>query len=294
MTSTALTMRVLDADEAHHLGSLLADSGYFDDARDAAKAAVKVMAGAELGIGAVAAMRGVDIIKGEVSLSAGLVAALVRGSERYDYEIERWDDGGCTLVFTRDGKPLNPPVTFDHSDAVKAQLAGGTNYQRYPRNMYFARAMTNGARLHCPDLFAGSVYTSAELQGTAVEADAPHDAVPPGSEPLPPASAPAPSLDEAITAGDVVVETPSESANGEGDRSIAQAAVDAPAPAEATATQTPADLARSYGIADATQRFILIGVAGVEDATDLDAAYRSLSDEQRDLVIAELSKRAAR
>ena len=51
-------------------------------------------------------------------------------------------------------------------------------------------------------------------------------------------------------------------------------------------------MARSLGIADATQRFILIGIAGVEDATDLDAAYQALSDEQLALVSAEWNKRA--
>jgi hypothetical protein len=145
------------------LGEVLARSGYFQDARDAAKAAVKVMAGAELGFGPIASMRGVDIIKGEVSLSAGLTAALVRGSAEYDYEIKRWDDQGCTLVFTRHGEPLSPEITFDQKDAERARLLGGDNYRKFPRSMYFARAMTMGARAHCPDLFGGSVYTPDEL-----------------------------------------------------------------------------------------------------------------------------------
>jgi hypothetical protein len=48
------------------------------------------------------------------------------------------------------------------ADARTAQL-GGQNYQKFPRNMLFARAMTNGARIHCPDVFVGSVYTPDEL-----------------------------------------------------------------------------------------------------------------------------------
>jgi hypothetical protein len=152
------------------LGEVLARSGYFQDARDAAKAAVKVMAGAELGFGPIASMRGVDIIKGEVSLSAGLTAALVRGSGVYDYAIKRWDNQGCTLVFTRNGKALDPEITFDEADARKANLLGGDNYRRFPRSMYFARAMTMGARAHCPDLFGGAVYTPDELEAQREEA----------------------------------------------------------------------------------------------------------------------------
>ena len=144
------------------LGELLAKSGYFQDARDAAKAAVKVMAGAELGFGPVASMRGIDIIKGEVTLAAGLVAALVRRSPEYDYEIRQWDNQGCEIVFTRNGRELTPSSKFTAEDARTARL-GGDNYQKFPRNMFFARAMTNGARIHCPDLFAGAVYTAEEL-----------------------------------------------------------------------------------------------------------------------------------
>lgn len=291
--------RVLDADEAHHLGSLLASSGYFQDAREAAQAAVKVMAGAELGIGPVASMRGVDIIKGEVSLGAGLVAAIVRRSERYDYDVKAWTDEGCTIVFTRDGKAMNPPITFDKSDAVRAGLANGDNYRKYPKAMYFARAMTAGARAHCPDLFAGSIYTSGELdtQDAALTPTPPAwDATAP--EPESPLPAPAQTLDEAITAGDIEVEGALEP---EGDRSIGQAAAEATAPTDAPPVgesvtspeeaKTPVELARSYGIADATQRFILITVAGVEDANDLDLAYKTLNEQQLHAVIAEWKKR---
>lgn len=287
--------RVLDADEAHHLGTLLAASGYFQDAKEAAQAAVKVMAGAELGIGPVASMRGVDIIKGEVSLGAGLVAAIVRRSGRYDYEVVHWDDEGCTIAFSRDGKPLRPSISFEKSDAVRAGLANGDNYRKYPRAMYFARAMTMGARAHCPDLFAGSIYTSGEL---GVE-DAAHPPAPPAedaSAPGPaPTTAPVRTLDEAITAGDIEVEGALEPPAP--DRSIGEAAAQAAAPTEAPPVgapddaKTPVELARSYGIADATQRFILITVAGVEDANDLDAAYKTLNDQQLHAVIAEWKKR---
>jgi hypothetical protein len=287
--------RVLNADEAHHLGSLLAASGYFADARDAAQAAVKVMAGAELGLGPVASMRGVDIIKGEVSLGAGLVAALVRRSGRYDYEVKRWDDQGCVILFTRDGKALHPEVSFTHEDAVKAGLAGGDNYRKYPRNMYFARAMTNGARLHCPDIFAGSVYATGELDGEPVSApDA--SVVETQAEPAAATEEPVGSatLDEAIARGEV--EGLEKAVEPSHDRTIGEAAAEAAAPTEAPPAgepATPSELARSYGIADATQRFILITVAGIEDANDLDAAYASLSQVQLEAVVAEWKKRAA-
>ena len=177
MTGQELAPRApVDPAAVRDLGALVASSAYFADAREAAQAAVKIMAGAELGLGPIASMRGIDIIKGEVTLSAGAVAALVRRSGVYDYLIKRWDDSGCAITFFRHGKLLMPVSEFGPEDARRAGL-GGQNYQRYPRNMYFARAMTNGARLHCPDLFVGSVYTSDELTELPTpEFDAPPDA----------------------------------------------------------------------------------------------------------------------
>lgn len=54
--------------DIQRLGNILAASGYFSDAREMAQAAVKVMAGQELGIPPVASMMGINIIKGKVAL----------------------------------------------------------------------------------------------------------------------------------------------------------------------------------------------------------------------------------
>lgn len=287
--------RVLDADEAHHLGTLLASSGYFSDAREAAQAAVKVMAGAELGLGPVASMRGVDIIKGEVSLGAGLVAALVRRSADYDYEIRRWDNEGCQIVFTRFGKELHPPSTFTHEDAVRAGLAGGDNYRKYARNMFFARAMTNGARLHCPDLFAGSVYTSEELgapiDGTVVDAAPEPPPKAPAAPPPEPPSAPAPAPSSGPN------QTPEGPPASAPDTSPTDSSRSSPAPADGPQAPTPdpttpAQIMALSGFGTATQRMMLIEV-GVEDVGDLDAAYKALTDEQQDRLVKMAHARAS-
>jgi hypothetical protein len=164
MTGSDLTVRypLPHAADLQQLGALVASSAYFSDAKEAAQAAVKIMAGAELGIGPIASMRGIDIIKGEVSLAAGMVAALVRRSGVYDYRVVEWTNEACEIVFTRKGRPLTPPSIFTLQDAERANLKGD-NYRKFPRNMLFARAMTNGARVHCPEVFVGAVYTQDEL-----------------------------------------------------------------------------------------------------------------------------------
>lgn len=164
------------------LGKLLAASGYFTDARDMAQAAVKVLAGDELGIPPVAAMMGINIIKGKVALSANLIASRIR-AHGYDYRFKQFDATGCVIEFlsrVEDGKRrVMGESSFTDADAKQAEIKSDM-YKKYPRNMFFARAISNGARWYTPEVFAGApVYTPEELgvavdeQGDILHADAP-------------------------------------------------------------------------------------------------------------------------
>ena len=53
----------------------MAGSGFFSDTRQVSQAIVKIMAGAELGVGAFASMTGVNIIQGKPAFSANLMAS---------------------------------------------------------------------------------------------------------------------------------------------------------------------------------------------------------------------------
>lgn len=158
------------------LGRTLAKSGYFKDAADEAKAAVKVLAGMELGIGPVAAMMGIHIIEGKPVLSANLLAGRVRSSGRYEYSVVAHDDNQCSLQFyERRGAEWAPigNSTFTMADAAKAGLGQRDNWKKNPRNMLFARAMSNGVKWYCPDVTTGiPVYTEGdELPGMRVSGD---------------------------------------------------------------------------------------------------------------------------
>ena len=52
-------------------------------------------------------------------------------------------------------------------DATQARLSGD-NWSKYPKNMLFARALTNGAKWYTPDVFGGAIYEPEEL-GAQVE-----------------------------------------------------------------------------------------------------------------------------
>ena len=166
---TALTKQL----DVMELGNVLSKSGYFKDATDAAQAVVKVLAGQELGFGPVASMTGIHIIKGRVTLSANLIGAAVKRSGRYDYQVIRLDDAECTIDFyTGAGDEVRKIGTsaFTIEDAKRAGLISGDNWKKYPRNMLFARALSNGAKWYCPDVFGGPVYTPDEL-GVPVDGD---------------------------------------------------------------------------------------------------------------------------
>ena len=150
------------------LGEVLARSGFFTDSRDAAQAVVKVLAGQELGFGPLASMTGVNIIKGRVTLSANLLAAAVKRSGKYSYRVTEHTDKVCEIEFTENGQVIGTS-RFTMEDAKLAQL-GGDNWRKFPANMLFARAISNGAKWHCPDIFGGPVYTPDEL-GAEVDED---------------------------------------------------------------------------------------------------------------------------
>lgn len=151
--------------ELMSLGQVLAKSGMFQDARQEAQAVVKVLAGAELGFGAVASMTGVHVIKGRVTLSANLIAAAIKRSGKYTYRVAQLDDNTCALHFFEwqgeQWEDIGASV-FNLQDAKKAGLSGD-NWTKYPRNMLFARALSNGAKWYCPDIFGGPIYTPEEL-----------------------------------------------------------------------------------------------------------------------------------
>lgn len=145
------------------LGEVLAQSGFFADSRGAAQAAVKVMAGAELGLGPVASMTGIYIVKGRVTLSANLIAAAIKRHPAYTYRVREHTTEKCVIEFLEDGESVGESV-FTLEDAKTAGLAGGENYKKFAKNMLFARALSNGAKWYCPDVFGGSpTYTPDEL-----------------------------------------------------------------------------------------------------------------------------------
>lgn len=192
------------------LGATLAQSGYFADARQAAQAAVKVMAGQEIGLPPVASMTGVYIVQGRVTIGANLMAALMRKHPDYDYRVTEHTDEACTVVVFYKGEEAGTS-RFTLDDAKRAGLVkSGGPWVQHPRNMVFARAISNAAKWYAPDVFAGNpIYTPDEL-GAIVDGETgevvqlpPQDASGAGTPPPPPPAPPAAADDDAES-GEVI------------------------------------------------------------------------------------------
>lgn len=183
--------------EIERVAKACAASGYYKDVRDATQAVVKMLAGREMGIGPIQALSGIHIVEGKPSASANLIAANVKRSGRYDYRVKRRDNDACVLEWFEAGVSVGMSE-FTLDDAARAGLAGRGNWSKYPRAMLFARALTEGVRVYCPDAAAGVIYTPEELapdlvvteSGDPVAMDAPEprverDVTPPRAEPAP-------------------------------------------------------------------------------------------------------------
>lgn len=143
------------------------------------EAFAKILIGRDLGISPTQALMSVDMVRGNIQMRAVLLAGFVRQSPDYDYEVLEHDDTHCKIKFIR-GDQIIGLSEFSRADADKAGLTKPTRngepsmYDKHPRNMYWARAMSNGVRWYCPDLTGGvPVYTEADaLEDVAREVTA--------------------------------------------------------------------------------------------------------------------------
>jgi len=177
--------KALSQRDPFRIAQAFANSQLFPDLTVEA-AVVKIIAGEELGIGAMAAIKGIDIVKGNLAYRGNLVATLVKQHPAYDYRVKEKTDEKCEIEFGpapspgRDDEGEWRPwpdaygsSEFTVEDAKRAQLLKeDSNWQKYPRAMCFNRALTEGVRAYIPDVTAGSpAYTVDEIEEVVIDAE---------------------------------------------------------------------------------------------------------------------------
>jgi hypothetical protein len=145
-------------------------SGIFQDVKDMSVALVKIQAGQELGISPIMAMKEVYLIPSKagvkIQIGASLQAAMIKKSGKYDYRIIDHSKEICTIHFFEKRADKWEKIggeTYTIADARAAGLTAGKDvWAKHPKNMLFARAMSNGAKWHCPDVFGGAIYNESD------------------------------------------------------------------------------------------------------------------------------------
>ncbi len=154
--------QLISTTEVLSIAKAFAESGMFTDIKSAAQAAVKIQAGKEFGIQPFASMSGIHIIQGKPTIGAGLMAARVKGFGKYDYKVVEHSDIICKIEFySKNPKELIGTSVFTIEDAKKA---GTKNIDKFPKNMLFARAMSNGVKWYTPDIYETPVYVPEEME----------------------------------------------------------------------------------------------------------------------------------
>lgn len=172
--------------ELKEVGQIMFASGMFEDLKSVQQAMVKLLAGAELGYGPFASLRAFHVIKGKPVETSGEISARIKRSGKYrmatyfinsarqrlDPIADKGSDafGSVVLISEKqDGAWVElEPSVFTLDDARQANLTSNPTWKSYPRNMLFARALTNAARMHCADIFGGPIYGPEELGATIV------------------------------------------------------------------------------------------------------------------------------
>jgi hypothetical protein len=142
------------------MAKVFAESGMFADTKQTAQAFVKIQAGNEIDIPPFQSMTGIHIIVGKTVIGGGIIASRIKGSGKYDYKVVEISNEKCSIDFF-EGKTKIGTSNFTIEDAKKA---GTKNIEKFPRNMLFNRAISNGVKWFTPDVFSGPVYVPEEMQ----------------------------------------------------------------------------------------------------------------------------------
>lgn len=124
-----------------------------------------LLAGRELGVGAMQALQHINVIDGKVNYSAELLVAKIRAAG-HSLVIESQSEEAVVVVGTRADTGDTHTVAWSMQDAAAAGLTGKTNWKKYPRAMMTWRAVTELARFLFADVCSGlGSYTTEELGG---------------------------------------------------------------------------------------------------------------------------------
>jgi hypothetical protein len=127
------------------------------------QAAVVMLKGLELGFNLTASFEYIEMISSKASLKPQGALALIHRSRNFDLKVSDGQDY-CEVWMRRRDTGFEYTSRFGLAEAQQAGLVkkdGG--YDKYPADMFRARAIARCARVVAPDVLAG-LYLTTELQ----------------------------------------------------------------------------------------------------------------------------------
>lgn len=162
MLMTTRGVRISTIEDLEKLATHCCRSGMFVDVKEASAAVIKIQYGAELGLSPIASLSGIHLVKGKLTISAGAIAARIDSSGTHSYRIVVHTATECEIELKR-GTEVLGQSSFSIDDAKKAGIIDNAQWRAYPRNMLFARAISNAQKWYAPGLFEVSVYSTEEM-----------------------------------------------------------------------------------------------------------------------------------
>ena len=269
------------------IANAMAQSGCLSKSiKNPQQAFVIMLAGRELGVGPMQALRDISIIDGKTCLSAQAILGRIHKLRLGVARVVESTAEKCEMYFKRADDPENRgTVVWTLADAVRAGLltadkngnitGGKDNWRKYPRAMLFNRCASEGAHRYFPDA-SGGLYTVEEMGGEEEPGDITDvdfvDVTPERFKPASKPADPSPTPVAATTVDAKPVETPSVSS---------PAATAAPSK-PAAASPTPPDEPDAQPAAPITSLQIgvisAIAKAAKPTATEWKARLRNMFD----------------
>lgn len=162
--ASALVEWAHSADAALHLAQGLCSTpfcpqAYRDKPYDGAAA---ILAGAEVGLSPMGALRSFDVIQGQAAPRAMTLRAIVQ-SHGHEIWVEEQTSSRAIVAGRRKGSTVVERSEWTIDRAKGLQLTGKDNWKKQPGAMLVARATAECARLIAADAILGIPYTVEEL-----------------------------------------------------------------------------------------------------------------------------------
>lgn len=161
----ALVQWAMAADRAYQIATKLAKTAFVPSTMrgNADNITAAILAGQELGLQPMAALRSMDIIQGTPALRAHAMRGLVQ-SRGHEVKLVESSEVLCVMAGRRKGEDWQE-VTWSIERAQKLGLTSKDQWKKQPQAMLIARATGEICRLIASDVLHAMPYASEELDG---------------------------------------------------------------------------------------------------------------------------------